>query len=1303
MSNIFHLPGLAQQFLQSELEEARPANISRQDNEKQGAPVQPSSTLVMSLASQEAIVYQTCDVVKEFIEDKNSLLKVILINGKHGAGKTTILNRVVNEVSFKHILEQDDITCFAVKSHTSIHSLYSFCSKIARNENLKQEFSILEELEGKKERKDLAVRTVLGRFKLICIDNVDADGFRVWSYLQSHFMTTDASVVIVATLSSPIESIAKNDYEIFHTHPLTETEALDLIKFKSQIDIAMSSNRKHLLSLGQGLPINICLLSNLLVSKGECCLAQHGNFNKEDGDRSVFDIINKGLDCQSKYLLQQICQLRKPIPVHDPTIFEKLIDFGLIESCLVKGYLFLSVAPGVQHYSGCLTQCHAHETHNLSRLSSAELWKDLLSPRLRELLLDCQNKGWVFVPESWNSVKDVSHADKYNINDLLNRKNEFNDDLKEYDVLLECLYHMVLENNYDEASAVIFLIDRYTFWNGTCKAALSVLSYIEEKSPQTPVPPQVVVRKARILKNDGNIQEAEKLLDKVINSKKNLNAYHYKTEDDWQHVKALCVSIKGDILRGLGLWKDAASTLLLSIVLTENLKRIEKKIIAGSKAHLSDTFRYMSMEDFAVITNEYNLTSGHPLREAIKQATESSQLCSYTPLFYLKNKRRAGDLSLKIAKQLPDHENKYQYLENAAHELREGLRCHDSISRLESKDQFYEFILAVQRLSLISKELKIGNNLSGTLLRLAMLLYEHHCLFPQQIKHTKRSKMLIDMTLSLLELPCIPLEDNLEMMDSYTPLVEIKPELNVRSLTAVEHGKIKQIESVIQDASGSNADDSGNNAVHKEEETDSMDDDVTIRNNATTLDEVSKEGFRNAETATEDEVAERLCFEKKKLEEASKEGFRNAETATEDEVAERLCFEKKRLEEASKEGFRNAETATEDEVAEKLCFESCSNFVREEERMATEMQMNLQQMSLFISEREDDTNMRIKDTANSIEDAEISTFSMNQMQSDLRINSKETRGNGDAALRSSISNLETDHATIEGCYATAEKESTKERCIRVQDTVHKLGHSAKTSIDWVNLQKFRTGNHDGVHVAMQWLYSPEAKSWSSTETLAYISRKLELGKKEGACRDAFYIEFLEQDDPLRRYVGKQYKLEKYKDRPRLKQQYMQDIICQTTSRFYAASFNKVLYQIPEGKNIGQVNFLPAVLIELLDVENEIERYYNVEPYMSGEFVKISNNFNWIIQGDVPGKDLLMALSHFSYCHSQGKEIVVDIQGWTSEEWEGLTFLTDPQIHTMDRLGFGTANRGKEGFDKFWKEQHPICNRICTMLQLSRPS
>ena len=133
-----------------------------------------------------------------------------------------------------------------------------------------------------------------------------------------------------------------------------------------------------------------------------------------------------------------------------------------------------------------------------------------------------------------------------------------------------------------------------------------------------------------------------------------------------------------------------------------------------------------------------------------------------------------------------------------------------------------------------------------------------------------------------------------------------------------------------------------------------------------------------------------------------------------------------------------------------------------------------------------------------------------------------------------------------------------------------------------------------------------------------------------------------------------------------------------------------------------MQFLPAVILGLTDVANDPEKYYNVEPYMAGKFTKISNNLSWVRQGDVAGKDLLLALGHFSYCASRGRIIIVDIQGWTSQDKTGATFLTDPQIHSKDKKGYGTANKGQRGFDEFWASQHPKCNDICRKLGLRHP-
>lgn len=111
--------------------------------------------------------------------------------------------------------------------------------------------------------------------------------------------------------------------------------------------------------------------------------------------------------------------------------------------------------------------------------------------------------------------------------------------------------------------------------------------------------------------------------------------------------------------------------------------------------------------------------------------------------------------------------------------------------------------------------------------------------------------------------------------------------------------------------------------------------------------------------------------------------------------------------------------------------------------------------------------------------------------------------------------------------------------------------------------------------------------------------------------------------------------------------------------------------------------------------------YNVEPFMAGEFTKLTDNFDYAKKsGD--GTDLVMAFCHFTYKASGGKLLVVDIQGWVPGDNRSCMFLTDPQIHSPVYKCFGTGNFGFRGFEEFWSKMHPDCNTICKKLGLERP-
>lgn len=121
------------------------------------------------------------------------------------------------------------------------------------------------------------------------------------------------------------------------------------------------------------------------------------------------------------------------------------------------------------------------------------------------------------------------------------------------------------------------------------------------------------------------------------------------------------------------------------------------------------------------------------------------------------------------SKVLPENSNEIVfYLKYAATELIEGLKCHTSISSLQSREQFYEFVFCVYKLSQVLRKLyemyrNQGSSLNGTakaLFALALKLYEHYCSFQTKIEHDDWSTMLIQTTLLLLNLPKLPLNEN---------------------------------------------------------------------------------------------------------------------------------------------------------------------------------------------------------------------------------------------------------------------------------------------------------------------------------------------------------------------------------------------------------------------------------------------------------------------------------------------------------------------------------------------------------------
>ncbi|KAG9480229.1 hypothetical protein GDO78_011970, partial [Eleutherodactylus coqui] len=168
------------------------------------------------------------------------------------------------------------------------------------------------------------------------------------------------------------------------------------------------------------------------------------------------------------------------------------------------------------------------------------------------------------------------------------------------------------------------------------------------------------------------------------------------------------------------------------------------------------------------------------------------------------------------------------------------------------------------------------------------------------------------------------------------------------------------------------------------------------------------------------------------------------------------------------------------------------------------------------------------------------------------------------------------------------------------------------------------------HNALLLKFSKKSELWTAQETVVYIGDDVDV-EKEGKQRKAFWIHFLHQDETLGRYVGKSYKKQK-----ELLYHFC-DVERQMTAQHYVTEFNKKLH----GLNIPtQIFFVPSAVLLIMEGRS-IKECVSVEPYILGEFVKLTNNTR-AVKTQYEATKYGLAFGHFVYEYFS--DIVVDLQG-----------------------------------------------------------
>ncbi len=157
-------------------------------------------------------------------------------------------------------------------------------------------------------------------------------------------------------------------------------------------------------------------------------------------------------------------------------------------------------------------------------------------------------------------------------------------------------------------------------------------------------------------------------------------------------------------------------------------------------------------------------------------------------------------------------------------------------------------------------------------------------------------------------------------------------------------------------------------------------------------------------------------------------------------------------------------------------------------------------------------------------------------------------------------------------------------------------------------------------------------------------------------------------------------------------QYERVIRAHRKATAYAKEFNK-----RKPHDTPRLEFVSLTLMEMPPDVDGIVQYFTCEPVMEGPYQKFNSNAGFERGSSSCLYDVVQAFSHFSWCHSDRKLLICDIQGVRKND--GFQ-LTDPAIHYVGcRRHYGRTDLGIKGIERFF-EAH-TCNQVCRKMGLRR--
>ncbi|KAM9578223.1 LOW QUALITY PROTEIN: alpha-protein kinase 1 [Guaruba guarouba] len=948
----------------------------------------------------------------------------------------------------------------------------------------------------------------------------------------------------------------------------------------------------------------------------------------------------------------------------------------------------------------------------------------LLPENLRTLLEEAKEMKWPFVPEKWQCKQDLCPEDKTNLQDLIGER---------LPDLLVYLKASIMVKDCMTAAAIMFLIDWFLYWIDASSQLLQVAKGLHRLQPTTPISPQVLICQARLSVNTGKLLKAEYILSSLINDNGATGTWRYAKESDRILVQSVCLQIRGQILQNLGMY-EAAELICASVVGYFKLPQPDKKGAATSLGIIGDIFASMNEKDYVRFKTKADMDLSllrkfsHRLLSAAEACKLAAAYSQYTPLFVLsavisislhsesvlcirkesrlfnlaqiqlsniasyRNIRGVCLLPYSHSKDCPPEKRKF-YLSEAKESFEIGLLTKNDKSPVNSKQELLSFIKAAFCLTTVHQWL-YGESEKlhevSQLCREAMgKLHSYSTSFTEEEKGII-AKEIMSVTTSVkkhLQVESFPNSDARSYVpDSYKGTVEkpiLQGEANFKKILPTHSQHHLSVCQVFKN---------------------------TCRIHKTTPGE-TQAGACITTLRTQTEAIDTMCTTEEIV-------YRRKDTAemlnspTAGSSSERLCGQK------NNRIGSDVMNITFDEEAKPLEIE-----INEYNNENNNENNRIIIMKIIEIKQQN----RSQTTTSESSWCKLSKSSYSSGWEELNCNGSKESPKGQQQEKGSAD---------EQCCRTESGEHSQAACLNLMPprawhssppgALHSHGVSPQPSLDesliplsiyvivpyfafretWISYL-LSAGCFTPQHnlrallwncpfylwcflfvAALLLKYSKKSGLWTGQETAVFTGDYLKVAK-EGKQRSAFWIHFLHHEESLGRYVGKEYKEEKGLFH------HFSDVM---TDQYYVTEFNKRLY---EQKVPTQIFYIPSAVLLILE-DRTIKVCVSMEPYILGEFVKLSNNTK-VVKNEYKATEYGLAYGHFTYEFSNGTDIVVDLQGWITGDGKGLIYLTDPQIHSLNSKDISLSNFGKKGICYFFNNQHVECNEICCCLSLTRPS